>query len=61
MRDLLRAAPIALALLTALSLPARAQGIKVAYVQTSVLLEQAGIDLPFRDPEDLPDLSPNRP
>jgi outer membrane protein len=41
MRDLLRAAPIALALLTALSLPARAQGIKVAYVQTSVLLEQA--------------------
>ncbi|MFL5617881.1 MAG: OmpH family outer membrane protein [Gemmatimonadaceae bacterium] len=41
MRDLLRAAPIALALLTALSLPARAQGLKVAYVQTSVLLDQA--------------------
>ena len=41
MRALLRAAPIALALLTALSLPARAQGVKVAYVQTSVLLDQA--------------------
>src|SRR5215203_658931 len=41
MRDLLRAAPLALALLTVLSLPARAQGVKVAYVQTSVLLEQA--------------------
>ena len=41
MRDLLRAAPVALALLTALSLPARAQGVKVAYVQTSVLLDQA--------------------
>jgi outer membrane protein len=41
MHDLLRAAPIALVLLTAISLPARAQGIKVAYVQTSVLLEQA--------------------
>ena len=41
MRDLLRAAPIALALLIALSLPARAQGVKVAYVQTSVLLDQA--------------------
>ena len=41
MRDLLRAAPIALVLLTAISLPARAQGIKVAYVQTAVLLEQA--------------------
>jgi outer membrane protein len=41
MRDLLRAAPVALALLTALSLPARAQGLKVAYVQTSVLLDQA--------------------
>ena len=41
MRALLRAAPIALALLTALSLPARAQGLKVAYVQTSVLLDQA--------------------
>ena len=41
MRDLLRVAPLALALLTALSLPARAQGVKVAYVQTSVLLDQA--------------------
>jgi outer membrane protein len=41
MRDLLRATPVALALLTALSLPAGAQGLKVAYVQTSVLLEQA--------------------
>ena len=41
MRDLLRATPVALAFLTALSLPAHAQGIKVAYVQTSVLLEQA--------------------
>ena len=41
MRDLLRAAPLALALLIGLSLPARAQGIKVAYVQTSVLLDQA--------------------
>ena len=41
MRDLLRAAPLALALLTVLSLPARAQGLKVAYVQTSVLLDQA--------------------
>jgi outer membrane protein len=41
MRDLLRATPIALALLAALSLPVRAQGLKVAYVQTSVLLEQA--------------------
>src|SRR5436190_4923584 len=40
MRDLLRATPVALAFLTALSLPAHAQGIKVAYVQTSVLLEQ---------------------
>ena len=41
MRDLFRAAPLALAFLTAFSLPARAQGLKVAYVQTSVLLEQA--------------------
>ena len=41
MRDLLRAAPLALALLTLLSLPAGAQGVKVAYVQTSVLLDQA--------------------
>jgi outer membrane protein len=41
MRDLLRAAPLALAFLTVLSLPVCAQGLKVAYVQTSVLLEQA--------------------
>ena len=41
MRALLRAAPVALALLAALSIPAHAQGIKVAYVQTSVLLDQA--------------------
>jgi outer membrane protein len=41
MRDLLRAAPLALALLTVVSLPAQSQGVKVAYVQTSVLLEQA--------------------
>ena len=41
MRALLRAAPVALALLAALSLPARAQGIKLAYVQTSILLDQA--------------------
>ena len=41
MRDLLRAAPLAFALLIALSVPARAQGVKVAYVQTSVLLDQA--------------------
>jgi|SRR5215218_7894664 len=41
MRDLLRAAPLALALLTVVSLPAQAQGVKVAYVQTSALLEQA--------------------
>ena len=41
MRALLRVAPAALALLAALSLPAHAQGIKVAYVQTSVLLDQA--------------------
>ena len=41
MRDFLRAAPLALALLTVVSLPAQAQGVKVAYVQTSVLLEQA--------------------
>src|SRR5437763_5835427 len=39
MRALFRAAPVALALITALALPAHAQ--KVAYVQTSVLLEQA--------------------
>ena len=41
MRDLLRAAPLALAFLTVLSLPARAQGVKLAYVQTSLLLDQA--------------------
>jgi outer membrane protein len=41
MRDLLRAAPLALAFLTLLSLPARAQGVKLAYVQTSLLLDQA--------------------
>jgi outer membrane protein len=41
MRALLRAAPVALALLTVVSLPAGAQGLKVAYVQTSTLLDQA--------------------
>jgi outer membrane protein len=41
MRDLFRAAPVALALLIAMSVPAHAQGLKVAYVQTAVLLEQA--------------------
>jgi outer membrane protein len=41
MRALFRAAPIALALLIAMTLPARAQGVKVAYVQTSLLLDQA--------------------
>jgi outer membrane protein len=41
MRALLRVAPVAFALLTIGSLPAGAQGIKVAYVQTSALLEQA--------------------
>jgi outer membrane protein len=41
MRALLRAAPLAFALMIALSLPAHAQGLKVAYVQTSVLLDQA--------------------
>ena len=41
MRDLFRAAPLALAFLTLLSLPARAQGVKLAYVQTSLLLDQA--------------------
>ena len=41
MRALFRAVPAALALLTVVSLPASAQGIKVAYVQTSTLLEQA--------------------
>lgn len=32
----------------------------VAAPRTSVLLEQAGIDLPFLDPEDLPALLPNQ-
>jgi len=41
MRALFRATPVALALLTAVSLPASAQGVKLAYVQTSALLEQA--------------------
>ena len=41
MRALLRVAPVAFALLTIGSLPAGAQGVKVAYVQTSALLEQA--------------------
>jgi outer membrane protein len=41
MRALFRAAPLAFALMIALSLSAHAQGLKVAYVQTSVLLEQA--------------------
>ena len=41
MRVLFRAAPVALALITAMSLPARAQGTKVAYVQTAALLDQA--------------------
>ena len=41
MRALLRAAPVALALVTFVALPAGAQGLKVAYVQTSTLLDQA--------------------
>src|SRR3982750_549786 len=41
MRALFRAAPVALALITATAFPARAQGAKVAYVQTSLLLEKA--------------------
>ena len=41
MRALFRAAPVALTLLAAMALPARAQGAKVAYVQTSLLLDQA--------------------
>jgi outer membrane protein len=41
MRALFRAAPVALTVLTVMALPARAQGTKVAYVQTSVLLDQA--------------------
>jgi outer membrane protein len=41
MRALFRAAPVALTLLTVMALPAHAQGAKVAYVQTSLLLDQA--------------------
>src|SRR6478752_5854643 len=41
MRALFRAAPVALTLLTVMALPAFAQGSKVAYVQTSLLLDQA--------------------
>jgi outer membrane protein len=41
MRALFRAAPVALTLLAVMALPAHAQGAKVAYVQTSVLLDQA--------------------
>jgi outer membrane protein len=41
MRSFFRVAPAALALLAAMALPAHAQGMKVAYVQTSVLLDQA--------------------
>lgn len=41
MRALFRAVPAALALLTVVSLPASAQGTKLAYVQTSTLLDQA--------------------
>jgi outer membrane protein len=41
MRALFRAAPVALALVTALSGRASAQGQKFAYIQSSVLLDQA--------------------
>jgi len=41
MRALFRAAPVALTLLVVMALPARAQGSKVAYVQTNLLLDQA--------------------
>ncbi len=41
MRALFRAAPVALTLLAVMALPARAQGSKVAYVQTALLLDQA--------------------
>jgi outer membrane protein len=41
MRALLRAMPIALVLLAAAAIPTRAQGVKLAFVQTSALLEQA--------------------
>ncbi|MEO8337586.1 MAG: hypothetical protein ABI664_21600, partial [bacterium] len=41
MRSLFRAAPVALALVAALSGRAQAQGQKFAYIQSSVLLDQA--------------------
>src|SRR5678815_627950 len=41
MRALFRAAPVALTLLAVMALPAHAQASKVAYVQTSLLLDQA--------------------
>jgi len=41
MRALFRAAPVALTLLAVMALPAHAQGSKVAYVQTAMLLDQA--------------------
>ncbi|MDB4888174.1 MAG: hypothetical protein JWL61_29 [Gemmatimonadetes bacterium] len=41
MRSLFRAAPVALALLAALSGRAQAQGQKFAYIQSSILLDQA--------------------
>ena len=41
MRALFRAAPVALTLLAVMALPAHAQGSKVAYVQTDMLLDQA--------------------
>jgi len=41
MRALFRAAPVALTLLAVMALPADAQGSKVAYVQTALLLDQA--------------------
>ena len=41
MRSLFRAAPVALALVAALSGRASAQGQKIAYIQSSILLDQA--------------------
>jgi outer membrane protein len=41
MRALVRATPIALLFLAAAAMPTRAQGVKLAFVQTSALLEQA--------------------
>jgi outer membrane protein len=41
MRSLFRAAPVALALVAALSVRAQAQGQKFAYIQSSILLDQA--------------------